>query len=69
MNTDSIKSILTLRYDYTQTSILPKLNWKDFEKKEDFSIEDIHKHLTSYLQKKNTRRICRTNFNFTKWGS
>ena len=34
MNTDSIKSILTLRYDYTQTPFLPKLTWQNLEKKQ-----------------------------------
>jgi len=41
MNLNSIKSILTLRYDYTQTPILPKLTWKDLEKKKNFSSEEI----------------------------
>ncbi|MGY5151524.1 MAG: asparagine synthase-related protein [Candidatus Nitrosopumilus sp. bin_6a] len=51
MNIDSIKSILTLRYDYTQIPILPRLNWKDLEKKKDFSLEDISKQLTLNLYK------------------
>ena len=51
MNLDSIKSILTLRYDYTQTPILPKLTSRDLIKKENFSIENIHSQLISYLQK------------------
>jgi asparagine synthase (glutamine-hydrolysing) len=51
MNIDSIKSILTLRYDYTQTPTLPRLNWKDLEKKEEFSLEDIEKQLTLHLHK------------------
>ncbi len=51
MNINSIKSILTLRYDYTQTPTLPRLNWEDLEKKEAFSIEDISKQLTSNLHK------------------
>jgi len=41
MNLNSVKSILTLRYDYTQTPILPKLTWKDLEKKKFFSSEEI----------------------------
>lgn len=51
MNTDSVKSILTLRYDYTQTPSLPVLNWQDFEKKEDFTAEQIHAQLISCLKK------------------
>ena len=37
MNLNSIKSILTLRYDYTQTPILPKLTWQDLSQNEDYS--------------------------------
>ena len=51
MNLDSIKSILTLRYDDTQTPILPKLTSRDLIKKENFSIDNIHSQLISYLQK------------------
>ena len=51
MNVNSIKSILTLRYDYTEIPTLPRLNWNDLEKKEEFSIEDISKELTSNLHK------------------
>jgi asparagine synthase (glutamine-hydrolysing) len=51
MNLDSIKSILTLRYDNTQTPIIPKLTSRDLIKKENFSIENIHSQLISYLQK------------------
>jgi len=50
MNTSSVKSILTLRYDYTQTPLLPILKWQDFEKKEDFTTEDIHNKLISSLK-------------------
>ena len=31
MNLNSIKSILTLRYDYTQIPTLPRLKWEDLE--------------------------------------
>jgi len=41
MNLNSIKSILTLRYDDTQRPILPKLTWKDMKKKNNFSSEEI----------------------------
>ncbi len=51
MNLDSVKSILTLRYDYTQTPIIPKLNWQDLEKKESFSLEDIENEITLNLHK------------------
>jgi asparagine synthase (glutamine-hydrolysing) len=50
MNLNSIKSILTLRYDYTQTPILPKLTWKDIENKENFSSDAIINQLTSNLK-------------------
>jgi len=50
MNLNSVKSILTLRYDYTQTPILPKLTWKDLEKKEDFSSTSISDQLISNLK-------------------
>jgi len=51
MNLNSIKSILTLRYDYTQTPLLPKLTWQDLEKKEDFSSDEISNQLISNLKK------------------
>ena len=51
MNLNSIKSILTLRYDYTQIPTLPRLKWEDLEKKEEFSLEDINNQLTSNLYK------------------
>jgi asparagine synthase (glutamine-hydrolysing) len=50
MNTNSVKSILTLRYDYTQTPILPKLTWKDLEIKENFSSNFIYDKLISNLK-------------------
>ena len=49
MNLNSIKSILTLRYDYTQVPTLPRLKWEDLEKKEKFSLENIHNQLISNL--------------------
>jgi asparagine synthase (glutamine-hydrolysing) len=51
MNFDSAKSILTLRYDYTQNSNLLKLKWQDIEKKEIFSNEQITHHLINNLKK------------------
>ena len=45
MNLNSIKSILTLRYDYTQIPTLPRLKWEDLEKKEEFSVEDIRQSI------------------------
>jgi len=50
MNINSVKSILTLRYDYTQTSILPKLTWKDLEIKENLSSNLIYDQLISNLK-------------------
>ena len=51
MNIDSIKSILTLRYDYTQIPTLQRLTWEDLEQKKEFSVEDITNQLTSHLYK------------------
>ncbi len=51
MNINSIKSILTLRYDYTQIPILQRLTWEDLEQKKEFSVEDITNQLTSHLYK------------------
>lgn len=51
MNFNSVKSILTLRYDYTQIPILPKLTWKDLEKKENFSSEEILQQSISNIKK------------------
>ena len=51
MNFNSAKSILTLRYDNTQNSNLLKLNWKDIEKKENFSTEQITNQLIINLKK------------------
>ena len=50
MNINSVKSILTLRYDYTQTPILPKLTWKDLEIKENLSSNLIYDQLISNLK-------------------
>ena len=51
MNLNSVKSILTLRYDYTQTPILPKLSWKDLENKENFTSEEILHQSISNIKK------------------
>jgi len=51
MNINSIKSILTLRYDYTQIPTLQRLTWEDLEQKKEFSVEDINNQLTSHLYK------------------
>ena len=51
MNTDSIKSILTLRYDYTQTPFLPKLTWQNLEKKQNFSVDELQNHIASNITK------------------
>ena len=45
MNTNSIISILTLRYDFTLKPLLPKLHWKDFFKKQDFTHSQIREHI------------------------
>mgnify|MGYP002639352198 CR=1 FL=1 len=50
MDINSVKSILTLRYDYTQTPILPKIKWEDLEKKQDFSPDEITHQIISNLK-------------------
>lgn len=52
MNLNSIKSILTLRYDYTQKPLLPRLTWKDLEKKTDISQTSIEDTIKDELIKK-----------------
>jgi asparagine synthase (glutamine-hydrolysing) len=52
INSNSIKSILTLRYDYTLNPLLQKLGWKDFvESKTSNEIEYIEKVITGNLKK------------------
>lgn len=41
MNLDSVKSILTLRYDFTQTSNLPNLSWNKISESKQLSSEKI----------------------------
>jgi len=41
MNLDSIKSILTLRYDYTQTPILPRISWNNISVPKQLDLEKI----------------------------
>lgn len=49
---DTIKNILTLRYDPIQTSILPKKNWQDFvNKPENHSTEFIEKSIEKNIKK------------------
>ena len=50
MDINSVKSILTLRYDYTQMPILPKIKWTDLEKKQDFSPDEITHQITCNLK-------------------
>ena len=51
MNFNSVTSILTLRYDYTQNSNLPKLKWNDLEKKEILSTEELISNLKINIKK------------------
>ena len=47
---DSIRNILTLRYDQSQKPLLPHLTWKDFSPK--FHVDDIsiEKNIKLYLE-------------------
>ena len=69
MNTDSLKQILTLRYDTTLDTTLPKLGWKDFFKKndvqeDDFSIieNSIKDSISEYLNNAGDTTIPYTNY-------
>ena len=49
----SIQEILTLRYDTTLSTKLPKLSWKDFESKNsEFSLDLIEKLISDEIRKK-----------------
>ena len=50
MNTNSIISILTLRYDFTLTPVLPKLSWKDFFKKQNITHIEIKNLISRNLK-------------------
>jgi len=54
MNINSIKSILTLRYDYTQIPTLQRLTWEDLEQKKEFSVEDIDQSINLSSVQTNT---------------
>ena len=51
LNTASVKSILTLRYDNTKKPFLPKLTAKDFQKKRKIQPGFIEKNIILYLKK------------------
>ena len=49
--TDIVSNILTLRYNPSQNSSLPELNWKDFTSNDyRISIETIEKKIENHLQ-------------------
>jgi asparagine synthase (glutamine-hydrolysing) len=53
INPDSIKNALTLRYDSTQKTLLPKLTWKDFiEKPVTTPVVHIEKTIRNTIKKK-----------------
>ncbi|TSA17130.1 MAG: asparagine synthase [Nitrosopumilales archaeon] len=58
MNSSSIKNILTLRYDSTQKTLLPKLTWKDFTEK---PVTEPNVHI-----EKTIRNTIKKNFNNSK---
>ncbi|HEV2193278.1 MAG TPA: asparagine synthase C-terminal domain-containing protein [Nitrosopumilaceae archaeon] len=58
INPDSIKNILTLRYDSTQKTFLPKLTWKDFVEK---PVNEPSIHI-----EKTIRNTIQKNFNNSK---
>ena len=50
---NQIRNILTLRYDPSQNSLLPALQWNDFSiNTHDPSLEHIEKHIENYISKK-----------------
>jgi len=53
IDTSEIRNILTLRYDTSLNSNLPKLFWKDFdESKEPFSVDNLENLLKTALEEK-----------------
>ena len=61
-NSNSIRNILTLRYDPTLTSTLPKMNWKDFSINDvtpssDFVTNAIEKQLKNTIGTQNVEKI------------
>jgi len=50
LSSDSIKSILTLRYDQNHTGLLPKLDWKDFTPSWNPTTNNIQDIITDYLK-------------------
>ncbi|HYL66148.1 MAG TPA: asparagine synthase C-terminal domain-containing protein [Nitrosopumilaceae archaeon] len=58
INPDSIKNALTLRYDSTQKTFLPKLTWKDFVEK---PVREPSTHI-----EKTIRNTIKKNFNNSK---
>lgn len=51
MNLDSVKSILTLRYDFTQTPNLPNLSWNQISKSKQLSTEKIEQLILDEISK------------------
>ena len=50
---NQIRNILTLRYDPSQNSLLPALQWNDFSiNTHDPSLEHIEKYIENYISKK-----------------
>ena len=61
-NSNSIRNILTLRYDPTLTSTLPKMNWKDFSINDatpssDFVTNAIEKQIKNTIETQNVEKI------------
>ena len=53
LESSEVRNILTLRYNTSFTSNLPKLTWKDFkESEESFSVDDLENLLKTFLEEK-----------------
>ena len=49
---NQIRNILTLRYDPSQNSLLPALQWNDFSiNTHDPSLDHIEKYIENYISK------------------
>lgn len=63
LSSESISSILTLRYNYDSKPQLPKLTWKDFQPiKKNYSADSVEENLVKSIKKKSSRR-CQKDIN------
>ena len=62
LNPDTVKNILTLRYDSYQKPLLPKMTWKNFVENDtipsiDFIEKSIENTIKNQLETKNIKNI------------